>query len=117
MHHPASPRPFAVEQRGSPRLCPVLRPTVRLFVAPHYRPATAHLRDLSVTGVGLLVRQEVPEAAVLLVQLGNGQGGTRTQLARVVRRRTLGAGCWLLGCQWLCLLGEAELRDGIRDPR
>src|SRR5690349_25061069 len=110
MHEPA-PQHNSVpqEQRGWPRLSPVARPTVRLFVAPHYRPATALLHDLSAGGAGLLARQEVAEGAVLLVQLGNGRGGTRTQLARAVRRRRLGAGAWLVGCQWLCLLGGVVL--------
>ena len=115
MNDSAAHDPAPQEQRAAPRLRPVLRPTVRLFVAPHYRPGTAVLFDLSVSGAGLLVRQEVPEAAVLLVQLRGGRGSTRTQLGRVVRRARLKAGAWLLGCQWLCPLGEHELGDGLRE--
>jgi hypothetical protein len=110
---PDADRP-ASDQRTAARLRPLIRPTVRLFVAPHYRPGTAVLRDLSVSGAGLLVRQEVLEGAVLLVQLSGGGTATRTQLARVVRRTRLGAG-WLLGCVWLCPLGEDELGDGLRE--
>ena len=115
MHEPApDPDQAARDQRTAARLRPLIRPTVRLFVAPDYRPGTAVLRDLSVSGAGLLVRQEVPEGAVLLVQLRGEGGATRTQLARVVRRARLG-GNWLLGCVWLCPLGEEELGDGLRD--
>lgn len=57
------------------------------------------VRDISVTGIGLLARTPVPPATFLFVELQSMVDGSARRLrARVIHVTRQSNGSWLLGC-------------------
>jgi hypothetical protein len=72
------------------------------------------VRDISLGGVGLLLRHRFRPGTLLTVELREGTGKVlRTASVRVVHATALlvdGLHCWLLGCAFDRPLGEEEFR-------
>jgi hypothetical protein len=89
---------------------------VRFLIRPSFQCGRAFVKNISATGIGLLLNHEVALGAVMFVQLrGLRPGGTRTHLARVVHVTPEGPGRWLVGCRLTCTLSEDELREALRE--
>jgi hypothetical protein len=89
---------------------------VRFLVRPSFQCGRAFIKNISATGIGLLLSHEVAPDAVLFVQLrGLRRGGSRTHLARVVHVTPGGPGRWLVGCRLTCTLSDEELREALRE--
>jgi hypothetical protein len=109
---PVPPRPpVPAERRASRRyLCGRAAP-VRFIVRPSYQPFHAIIRDVSVTGVGLLALRPPVRGALVVLQLVQPEyGGGLTRLARVVRVQRRGwIGRWMVGLRFVEPLGDEEL--------
>jgi hypothetical protein len=74
----------------------------------------ARVRDVSVAGIGLLLRHRFRPGSYLAVELHASSGGCLRLLAvRVVHTTPLsvdGEPCWLTGCLFAEQLGEDELQ-------
>ena len=111
---PASPAPG--ERRESVRYYFRHRPMVRFLIRPSFQCGRAFVKNISATGIGLLLSHEVEVGSVLFIQLrGLRRGLTRTQLARVVHVTPEGPGRWLVGCRLTGTLSDQELRDSLRE--
>jgi hypothetical protein len=76
----------------------------------------ATVRDLSATGIGLLVEHAVKPGSVLILSLET----SRWQLARplpvrVMHSAPMDDGTWLVGCQFVRKLSEPELQAVLGD--
>jgi hypothetical protein len=70
----------------------------------------ASIRDLSTGGIGLVVNRRFEPGALLVVELQDTeQTTTRTLLVRVVRAMKEDKTAWLLGCEFIYKMTEAEL--------
>lgn len=68
------------------------------------------VRDISVTGIGLMSRTPVPPATFLFVELQSMiDGSTRRLRARVVHATRQSNGWWILGCLLTTPLAPEEL--------
>lgn len=76
---------------------------------------TARARDVSRTGIALVMEREVRVGTVLVVALDSLSGRfARPNLMRVVRvRRELGKG-WLAGCTFVTPLSDADVEALLR---
>jgi hypothetical protein len=103
---------LAVGQRAFPRSrCRAAHP-VRL-TAPGLPsvPRLASLRDLSPTGVGLLVDRLVEPGVVFVVEVLTWGGTPLRLVARVVQASPCSEDRWLLGCALYRHLAPRELED------
>jgi hypothetical protein len=66
--------------------------------------------DLSVTGVGLIVNQEFPPDAVLVLRLPTMTQGWNTHLVRVRRCERLNDGRYQVGCAFVKPLTAGQLQ-------
>jgi hypothetical protein len=74
----------------------------------HHRSAT--LRDVSISGVGLLVGSPLEPGTALFLQVpGEEEESIRFLRARVVRAARREDGSWLVGCQFASTLSREEL--------
>jgi hypothetical protein len=75
----------------------------------------ARIRDVSASGLCLVLRRRFEPGAGLTVELPR-EGGTppSTILARVVYVRAEPGGVWALGCRFLSTLGEDEMQALLR---
>jgi hypothetical protein len=75
--------------------------------------------NISVAGIGLLLRRRFPSGTLLRVELKAGSGGGgRTVEARVVHATSIKDeenSSWLLGCAFLRELAEEEVWALVRD--
>jgi hypothetical protein len=80
--------------------------------APAAGTYPAWVRDISATGVALLIEREFEPGTELTIALANPeQGVTRLLRAHVVHALEVPPhGRWLHGCAFACELSEAELR-------
>jgi hypothetical protein len=69
----------------------------------------AQIRDVSLGGLGLVLRRRFEAGTGLVVELPEGSGGTFTVIARVVRVRAESGGVWLHGCTFVSTLSEDAL--------
>ena len=76
------------------------------YSATRRRGVFATIRDISTTGVGLVVSERFPVGAVLVAE--PLKKGPRTLLARVVRSCKVEGG-WLHGCELSPQLRDADL--------
>lgn len=82
---------------------PVATPEVAAFAA--------RVLNISASGVGLEVRQEVANGTLLSVELRAGHSDfKRTMLACVVHVTAQDDGVWALGCNFIRSLSEADLK-------
>jgi hypothetical protein len=72
----------------------------------------ATLRDVSQTGLGLVVNRSFPPSTVLTVRLQTGSRKySRTMLIRVKHCAAQPNGDWLVGCSFVVKLKDEELAD------
>jgi len=76
--------------------------------------------DVSLGGIGLLLRHRFPPGAPLIVELKRtGSHFHRTVAVRVMHSRPViaqGDACWLVGCAFSRHLTEEELREFLQEP-
>jgi hypothetical protein len=71
-------------------------------------PAT--IRDISVSGIGLLLKRRFERGAGLTIELPeNGSNTGYTVLAKVIHATAQNGGYWLLGCAFVSELSDEEL--------
>jgi hypothetical protein len=106
-----SPRPTGAERRLAPRYSLDLEALCRPVSTLSEPFRTAKIRDVSRTGVGLLVDLSCEAGARLLLRLAGRDGLFRKDAeARVVYARLHTSGQrWVLGCEFAEPLSEADL--------
>jgi hypothetical protein len=76
--------------------------------------------DVSLGGIGLLLRHRFPPGAPLVVELKKANSQFhRTVSVRVMHSRPViaeGDHCWLVGCAFSQPLSEKELQELLQDP-
>jgi hypothetical protein len=78
----------------------------------------AKLKDISRSGVGLIVGRRYEPASVLAVEFpGAGATSTEVLFARVVHATALANGYWLLGCAFASELSEFEIQNLLSLPQ
>ena len=71
----------------------------------------ARVRDVSAGGLCLVLRRRFEPGASLAIEMpGTDQEPGSTVFARVVRVKAEGGGAWALGCKFVSVLGDDELR-------
>jgi hypothetical protein len=75
-------------------------------------PAT--IRDISVNGIGLVLRRRFECGVLLAIEVPGGDEGPFRLLARVVRITAQAGDSWLLGCALLHPLTDEELAGLVR---
>ena len=109
--------PAVAERRGCPRYRCHPAPVVRFVVRPFFRTHRGAVRDISATGVGLIVWLPLEPGAVLLLQLpGPREGETHTRLARVTRTLPQIGLNYRVGCRFASPLSDAEVDALVRPP-
>lgn len=70
----------------------------------------ATIRDISVSGIGLLLKRRFERGAGLTIELPeNGGNSAYTVLAKVIHTTSQPGGYWLLGCAFVSELSDEEL--------
>jgi hypothetical protein len=71
----------------------------------------ATVRDISCSGIGLLISRRFEIGTLLAIELAEAaEGPTRLLVARVVRLLPQSEGHWLVGCKLMSSLSEDEVR-------
>jgi hypothetical protein len=84
----------------------------QLFGSRQEESWNATLRDLSQTGLGLVVNRSFPPATVLTVRLQTGSRKySRTMLVRVKHCAAQPSGEWHVGCSFVVKLKDDELAE------
>src|SRR5215471_4162588 len=106
-----SPR-VEIERRKHVRYAAEAIPRIRFLIQPGFCFEHGLLKDVSVSGLCLIVDHALPVAAQLIVQLpGRRRGSSLSRLARVLRVEPDGDGRWLVGCQLSSLLSDEEISN------
>jgi PilZ domain-containing protein len=105
-----SPVPSPDERRRAERF-PSDQPSVcRIVSEGQEEGLQASVRDMSATGIGLLVNQPLKSGSVLILNLQTGRHRLARPLpVRVMHAAPAGEGNWLVGCQFVRRLSEPEL--------
>ena len=75
------------------------------------------IRDLSATGLQLLLSRRFEPGTLLVVDVHDNQGqATRMLLARVIRVASLAKGRWILGCTFTVPLTPEDLDSLLKLP-
>jgi hypothetical protein len=101
-----------IERRKHIRYKVAALPRIRFLTQPGFCFDHGLLKDISASGLCLIVDHVLPVAAQLVVQLpGRRRGNSLSRSARVLRVESDSAGRWLVGCQLSSLLSDEEVRD------
>jgi c-di-GMP-binding flagellar brake protein YcgR len=112
-----NPPAGAAERREAERFPPELTPVCHVGSPSLPESLRAVVRDLSATGIGLVVNQPLKAGAVLLLSLeAVDRRLARALPARVMHASAVSDGHWLVGCQFVRRLGEAELQALLSGP-
>jgi hypothetical protein len=77
----------------------------------------AQIRDVSLSGVGLVLRRRFEPGAGLAIELPGPDGsGTFTVFARIIHVTAQAGGYWLLGCVFVSALSEETLKALLQPP-
>ena len=76
------------------------------FSTPRSERLWARVRNISVTGIGLVTSRALDPGTVLTIEVKDAQLS-----ARVIHSTRDAAGTWLVGCQFDTKLSEAQLRE------
>jgi hypothetical protein len=88
---------------------------IRFRVKGDTQAGRGFLRDISITGLGLLLSRQMEAGTVLVLQLpGLRSPRRRKQRAEVVHATGQASGNWLVGCRFLSPLSDEELRQALR---
>ncbi len=113
----AGPLTARVERRESERLRCNQDTDCRLLGRPDDRPLAAWVRDLSATGISLLLPRRFAPGAILAIALENvSQRFLRRYLVRVIHTVEFPNGDWLHGCSFALPLDDDDLRV-LRETR
>jgi hypothetical protein len=104
-------RPTTEERRGAERFQPE-PPSICRIVSEGQEPGLhATVRNLSATGIGLLVNHPLKAGNVLILNLQSGlQRLARPLPVKVTHASPLSEGNWLVGCQFVRRLSGPELQ-------
>jgi hypothetical protein len=99
------------DRRGVPRHAYELQPFCCFASDGEAGSPPARVRDISTTGIGLLLEQPLKPGAVLILRLQVSDGRLSRPLpARVMHSTPQPDGGWLVGCQFVRPLGSQQLR-------
>jgi hypothetical protein len=99
------------DQRTWVRFACNVKATYQRIAEERPAPKSAKVLNLSATGVGLVVSEEVENGALLSVELHAASGDfRRTMLSCVVHVTARGEGEWALGCNFIRSLSEEDLK-------
>jgi hypothetical protein len=108
---PASSAALPEERREAERFPIEPSPVCRLVSATQDEMASATVRDLSATGIGLVVRQPLKPGTVLILNLEVRDCRLPRPLpVRVMHASPTAEGQWLVGCQFVRRLSDPELQ-------
>ncbi|MBY0524002.1 MAG: PilZ domain-containing protein [Gemmataceae bacterium] len=110
---PSSSAPTAgIDRRAAVRHLPQSEKTSNVDVPRRGRPWKAMIRDLSTTGIGLVLNQTFDAGAQLAVELQIPDGLLiYTMLTRVAHSTRQPNGAYLVGCSFVRELSEEELQN------
>lgn len=98
-----------LERRAAPRL-PAARVTSCLVISlPNHVPLQVRIRDLSVSGIGLINDSALENGTFLVITLRAGRKFERIVRAQVVHATEQKDGSWLHGCALTRSLTSEEL--------
>ena len=98
------------ERRGSARLLCSQAAFCRTHQPRDYIFWTARARDISAAGIRLVVGHRFEPGTMLAVELlSANQSIAREIAARVIHATALGGSGWMIGCEFVDRLSEAEL--------
>ena len=97
------------ERRGAPRTLLTPGGPCLLIAPPDYRCRPALVRDVSRSGVGLVVAEPLPVGAALAIWPEGPGRPDRVTALRVWHATALADGRWLIGCAHASDLTRAEL--------
>jgi hypothetical protein len=104
-------REGGTERRATPRYQSEVRLTCYPVGAGLGAGRQARVRNVSRTGIGLVVDRHWPPGTMLSIALPLGpDGGTRPAMARVIHATALPGGSFLVGCALEVALSEDDLR-------
>jgi hypothetical protein len=113
---PFGPSAVPDERRGAERYPPEPTSICRLMCEGQEGTPQATVRDLSATGIGLLVDRQLKPGSVLILNLQTGsQRLARPLPVRVMHSSPAPEGNWLVGCQFVRRLSEPELQVLLGD--
>jgi hypothetical protein len=99
------------DQRTWVRFATEVEVTYQRVAEGDLAPRPAKVLNLSASGVGLIVTEEIENGALLSVELHAAHGGfTRTMLACVVHVTAQGEEGWSLGCNFIRSLSAEDLK-------
>jgi hypothetical protein len=99
------------ERREAERFLPEPSSICRVVSDVQDEVARATVRDLSATGIGLLVRKPIKPGSVLILNLEVRECRLPRPLpVRVMHAAPAAEGNWLVGCQFVRRLSEPELQ-------
>jgi hypothetical protein len=99
------------ERREAERFLPEPSSICRVVSDTQDEVARATVRDLSATGIGLLVRKPIKPGSVLILNLEVRECRLPRPLpVRVMHAAPADEGNWLVGCQFVRRLSEPELQ-------
>jgi hypothetical protein len=114
---PSGPLSLPDERRGAERL--PLEPTsvCRVMCEGQEGEPQATVRDLSATGIGLLIDRPLKPGSVLILSLQTGDHRLARPLpVRVMHSSPATEGNWLVGCQFVRRLSDPELHVLLGAP-
>ena len=123
MTHQASPLSedaadavLQTDRRNAERYACDLQPFWRVAGVNSLDTPRASIHDISATGIGLRVHQELKAGTVLVLTLqGRDQRLSRPLPVRVMHSTALADGDWLVGCQFVRALSGPDLRALLPD--
>ena len=102
--------PASAEQRGSGRHRARLRASYRLLAAGK-NSWSAKVRDLSATGLALVLDHRFEVGLVLVIEFETSVPGLPTVLlARITHATATGEGRWVVGCEFAKRLSDPQLQ-------
>jgi hypothetical protein len=108
---PPGPPSEPADRRESERFPPETTPICRVGGEALPEEFRAIVRDLSTSGIGLLVNRPVKSGEVLVLSLETvDRHPGRPLPARVMHCSAVSEGNWLVGCQFVRKLSETELQ-------
>jgi hypothetical protein len=120
-HNPVSlPEGLSTEHSGlNRRACIRYRCTRpiprRMAIAESFASLDGWLTDISVIGLGLLLDRALDAGTLLYVELESSPEAAPVELlAHVVQNTATPEGDWLIGCEFVNRLDEADLRALLR---
>jgi hypothetical protein len=104
------PRPAPGDRRAAVRYACELETSCRSVAGSREVPWPARVRDISLTGICILVSRRFEPGTLLAVDLQNAAAELpSTLIGRVVRVNRQADGDWALGCVFATPLSEEEL--------